>query len=126
MTIQKPVEVLAKDFIFAVKQLPKMRNAPRGKIGASVPSDTLLSPGINGVSVETPALTTFVPGKGAWIVQASFDARKLKTLCENIEKLGANKEPDSTIQLFMEDRNLCAKYRTTTLKLTSLWINERP
>ncbi len=114
-----PVEVSAADFRTAAGRLPKMKRAPAGA-RSSMPRDTILSPGDNGITVETPVVASLVPSKPVWQITASVDARRLLAVCDSFKKIGAYKSPADTFLLSVQDGELRVKFRTTTLSIPIL------
>ena len=65
MITQKPVTVIARDFVEAISHATKMKRGPIGAKG-SIPKDTLLSLGNRSIFVETPVLSIGVQADDDW------------------------------------------------------------
>jgi hypothetical protein len=115
---QEQIEVLASDFVDAIARLPKMQREPRSATGI-IPADTILSPGKEGVYIETPAASALVFASRPWIVRVSVNSRKLVKAARHLEKLGA-KTKGSTFHIFTHGGDFCLKFKTTTMRLPLL------
>ena len=119
MLAQSPVEVGAAEFRIAVARLPKMKRAPAGARGA-MPRDTILSPGDDGIMVETPVVASLVPSRPVWQVSVSVDAWRLLEVCDRFKTIGAYKSADDIFLLSVLDGELRVKFRTTAVSLPIL------
>jgi hypothetical protein len=119
MPAQKSIELNFVDFYDAVRRVPKMRRARAGAT-SSIPKDTLLSPAVNGVNVETPAVMSFVIGSGDWKIQVSVDARRLIIICDGFKKLKAGKTPGDVISISVEGNYFKVKFKTTAVTVPLL------
>jgi hypothetical protein len=110
------VKVQFDDFAASASKL--MRRGPRGS-RASIPADTLLSSHDDGIMVETSVLSSLVNSDRSWRSNLSVDAKKLVEVCKNFTKLGA---AGQAIEVSVEKRQLCLKFRTTRISIPTLWI----
>lgn len=110
------VEVSAADFRAAAARLPKMKRAPAGA-RSKMPRDTILSPGTDGITVETPVVSSLVSSSPIWEATVSVDAWRLLEVCDRFKKIGAYQSTDDTFLLSVKDGELRVAFRTTTVSL---------
>lgn len=117
--VQAPVDVGAAELRAAAARLPRMKRAPAGARG-QMPRDTILSPDADGMTVETPMVSSLVPSRPAWQVVVSVDAWRLLEVCDRFKSIGAYKSPDDVFRLSVRDGELRVAFRTTTVSLPIL------
>lgn len=103
-----PMTVDTDIFLAAVSQLSKMKRAPNGARNKS-PKDTILTPEIKGMNVETPVMSTFVSGNKALNQHISVDAVELyDVVCKHAGKKGKAIRSE-TLDIWVGDNKLWLK-----------------
>lgn len=105
MSKQSPVDVDLEAFCQAAQQIPKMRRSPAGSQGR-VPKDTVISPCADGLSVDTPVMSTVVQCRRKWRRQIAVDARRLLQICEIFLEARISTDVPSTLTLSVRSNSL--------------------
>lgn len=117
------LEVPAQAFLEAACRSGRVRRGPGG-VKSEIPRDTLIRPIEGGIVVDTPMVGTELHAAGKWNYEVSVDSVRLMNACEQIEKLGAKREPAAVVTIGAAPGQFWIRYRTTKLSIPAIRVTE--